>query len=100
MAFAYMKDTALESVMDIPITRPESIAELLDEYQNRFLHQSRSQILQAQFACIVQLPNGVSSEGNKYLLTLKDVFSKWLEAIPLTNTTSENIHTDMASLPP
>ena len=33
----------------------------------------------------------VSLEGNKYLLTLKDVFSKWFEAIPLSGTTSEKV---------
>ncbi len=36
-------------------------------------------------------PLRVSSEGNKYLLTLKDVFSKWFEAIPFSNTTSEKV---------
>ena len=36
-------------------------------------------------------PLRVSSEGNKYLLTLKDVFSKWFEAIPLSGTTSEKV---------
>ena len=33
----------------------------------------------------------VSSEGNRYLLMLKDVFSKWFEAIPLSSTTSEKV---------
>ena len=36
-------------------------------------------------------PLHVSSEGNKYLLTLKDVFSKWFEAVPLSGTTSEKV---------
>ena len=36
-------------------------------------------------------PLCASSEGNRYLLTLKDVFSKWFEAIPLPNTTSEKV---------
>ena len=36
-------------------------------------------------------PLHVSSEGNKYLLTLKDVFSKWFEAIPLSGTTSKKV---------
>ena len=36
-------------------------------------------------------PLRVSSEGNRYLLTLKDVFSKWFEAIPLSHTTSEKV---------
>ena len=31
------------------------------------------------------------SEGHRYLLTLKDVFSKWFEAIPLSNTSSEKV---------
>ena len=52
-----MKGTALESVMDIPITGPESAKETLDEYQRRFLPESDSQLLRAQFACVVQLPN-------------------------------------------
>ena len=36
-------------------------------------------------------PLRASSEGHRYLLTLKDVFSKWSEAIPLSNTTSEKV---------
>ena len=36
-------------------------------------------------------PLRVSSEGHRYLLTLKDVFSKWFEAIPLSNTTSDKV---------
>ena len=31
------------------------------------------------------------TEGNKYPLTLKDVFSKWFEAIPLSSTTSDKV---------
>ena len=34
-------------------------------------------------------PLRASSKGHRYLLTLKNVFSKWFEAIPLSNTTSE-----------
>ena len=34
-------------------------------------------------------PLCASSEGHRYLLTLKDVFSKWFEAIPFSNTTSD-----------
>ena len=55
--YAYMKGTALESVMDIPLTGPETAKETPDEYQHRFLPESDSQLLQAQFACLVQLPN-------------------------------------------
>ena len=33
----------------------------------------------------------VSSEGNRHLLKLKDVFSKWFEAIPLNSTTSKKV---------
>ena len=36
-------------------------------------------------------PLRASSECHQYLLTLKDVFSKWFEAIPLSNTTSEKV---------
>ena len=36
-------------------------------------------------------PLRASSEGHRYLLTLKDVFSKWFEAIPLSSTTSEKV---------
>ena len=36
-------------------------------------------------------PLRASTEGNRYLLTLKDVFSKWFEAIPLKTTTSANV---------
>ena len=55
--YVYMKGTALESVMDIPLTGPETAKEKLDEYQRRFLLESDSQLLPAQFACVVQLPN-------------------------------------------
>ena len=57
LAYAYMKGTALESVMDVLLTGPETIGQVLDEYQNRFLPESDSQLLWAQFACVVQLPN-------------------------------------------
>ena len=36
-------------------------------------------------------PLRASFEGHRYLLTLKDVFSKWFEVIPLSNTTSEKV---------
>ena len=36
-------------------------------------------------------PLHASSEGNRYLLTLKDIFSKWFEAVPLKRTTSEKV---------
>ena len=36
-------------------------------------------------------PLRASSEGHRYLLMLKDVFSKWFEAIPLSNMTSEKV---------
>ena len=55
--YAYMKGTALESIMDIPITGPESAREMLDQYQRRFFPESNSQLLRAQFACVVQLAN-------------------------------------------
>ena len=55
--YAYIKGNALESIMDIPITGRESAKETLDEYQRRFLPESDSQLLRAQFACVVQLPN-------------------------------------------
>ena len=58
MAFAYMSGQALESVMDIGLTDPlESVKDLLDKYQARFLPESRSQMLRAQFDHVVQLPN-------------------------------------------
>ena len=57
LMYAYMKGTALESVMDIPLTGLETAKETLDEYQRRFLPESDSQLLRAQFACVVQLPN-------------------------------------------
>ena len=37
MVYAYMKHTALESVMDVDLMGPETITEILDEYQDRFL---------------------------------------------------------------
>ena len=57
MVYAYMKGTALESVMDISITGPETIEEVLDKYQDRFLPECDFQLLRAQVACVVQLPN-------------------------------------------
>ena len=55
--YAYMKGTALESVMDICLTGPETVSQVLDEYQNHFLPESDSQLLRAQFSCVVKLPN-------------------------------------------
>ena len=43
--------------MDVDLTGPETITEIFDEYQDRFLLECQSQLLRAQFACIVQLPN-------------------------------------------
>ena len=58
MAFAYMSGQALESVMDIKLNDPlESVKDVLDKYQARFLPESRSQMLRAQFDHVVQLPN-------------------------------------------
>ena len=57
LAYAYMRGLALESVMDISITGPETLKEILDEYQKRFIPRSDSQLLRAQFNCVVQLPN-------------------------------------------
>ena len=54
LAYAYMKGTALESVMDICLTGPETIGQVLDEYQNHFLPESESQLLRAK---CYQLPN-------------------------------------------
>ena len=57
LAYAYMRGLALESVMDISITGPETLKDILDEYQRRFIPPSDSQLLRAQFNCVVQLPN-------------------------------------------
>ena len=57
LAYAYMRGLALESVMDISITGPETLKDILDEYQKRFIPPSDSQLLRAQFNCVVQLPN-------------------------------------------
>ena len=57
LAYAYMRGLALESVMDISITGPETLKDILDEYQHRFIPPSDSQLLRAQFNCVVQLPN-------------------------------------------
>ena len=57
MAYAYMSGTALETVMDIDLDKPEEgLSELLTHYQARFLPSSRSQMLRAQFNFVVQLP--------------------------------------------
>ena len=58
MAFAYMKGHALDTVLDISIKEEdETLTDLLEKYQSRFLPSSRSQMLRAQFHCIMQLPN-------------------------------------------
>ena len=57
LVYAYMKETALESVMDISLTGPETIGQVLYTYQDRFLPECDSQLLRAQFACVVQMPN-------------------------------------------
>ena len=36
---------------------PETIEQVLDTYQDRFLPECDSQLLRAQFACVVQMPN-------------------------------------------
>ena len=57
-AYAFMSGTALETVMDIPLyDDKDDLQALLDKYQDRFLPQSRSQMLRAQFSFVVQLPN-------------------------------------------
>ena len=43
--------------MDISITGPETLKDILDEYQRRFIPPSDSQLLRAQFNCVVQLLN-------------------------------------------
>ena len=57
LVYAYMKGIALESVMDICLTGPETIGQVLDAYQDPFLPEWDSQLLRAQFACVVQMPN-------------------------------------------
>ena len=57
LVYVYMKGTALESVMDISLTGPETIQQVLDAYQDLFLPECDSQLLRAQFACVVQMPN-------------------------------------------
>ena len=57
LVYAYMKGTALESVMDISLTGYKTIGQVLDSYQDRFLPECNSQLLRAQFACMVQIPN-------------------------------------------
>ena len=52
-----MKGTALESVIDISLTGPGSIGQVLDTYQDRFLPEYNFQLLRAQFAMVVQMPN-------------------------------------------
>ena len=50
VAFAHMTGLALESIMDINIKDPlQSLTQLLDAYQNRFLPRSESQMLRTQF---------------------------------------------------
>ena len=53
LVYAYMKGTAFESVMDIHLTGPETVVQVLDEYQNPFLPESDSLLLRAQFTCVV-----------------------------------------------
>ena len=43
-------------------------------------------------------PLRASSEGNRYLLTLKDVFSKWIEALPLSTTTGTKVARELQSV--
>ena len=35
-AFAYMRDMATQTVMDIPLYGPETLGQMLNAYQNRF----------------------------------------------------------------
>ena len=57
MVYEYMKDTTLESAMDVDLTAPETVKEVMNEYQDQFLPECQSQLSRAQFACVVQLPN-------------------------------------------
>ena len=43
--------------MDIRLTGPETIKQVLDAYQDRFLPECDSQLLRAQFGRVVQMPN-------------------------------------------
>ena len=43
--------------MDISLTGPETIEQVLDSYQDCFFPECDSQLLRAQFACVVQMPN-------------------------------------------
>ena len=57
LVYAYMKGTALESVMEICLTGPETIEQVLDAYQDSFLPECDSPLMRAQFACVVQMSN-------------------------------------------
>ena len=57
VALAHMVGLALEAIIDINAKNPlESLESFLDQYQNRFLPKSESQVLRTQFNYIVQLP--------------------------------------------
>ena len=57
LVYTYMKGAALESVMDISLMGPKTIGQVLDAYQDLLLPECDSQLLRAQFACVVQMPN-------------------------------------------
>ena len=48
----------------------------------------KKRIEQHLAACSSSVPHPLSSQSNKYILTLVDHFSKWAEAIPLRNHTA------------
>ena len=78
MAFAYMSGTALETVLDISITKPlEVLSDLLNHYQDRFLPSSRSQVLRAQFNFVVQLPNESVQKLHSRLRVLYHLAYQW-----------------------
>ena len=57
VAFAHMTGLALESVLDVDLKdETKNLNQLMDEYQNRFLPRSESQMLRTQFNYVVQLP--------------------------------------------
>ena len=51
--------------MDIRLTGPETVTQVLDEYQNRFLPESDSQLLRAQFAVCGPATERVGTETTR-----------------------------------
>ena len=71
LAFAYMRDSATEAVMDIPYYGPESLTQLLDAYGTRFQLFENLRALRLRGEELFQDPRRRSPSGMRRRSLLK-----------------------------